>query len=493
MGPCSSQQRKPVSTSQALVPGLNQRMQRSFRYVPISLRHQNKVPQVPIIKLRKVWVQVVRYVKLGAFGEVRLVIHKSSGYKRAMKQIRKDKIIKEDEENMFSEVNTLKELDHPNIVKLHELFQDAKNYYLVTEYLEGGELFQKITDMKHFSEKMAADIMKQILAGVVHCHEKKVVHRDLKPENILFENKKPNSNLKIIDFGTSRKMETNQNLTKRLGTPYYIAPEVLKRNYNEKCDVWSCGVILYIMLCGYPPFGGQDQQILQNIELGKYEFDPEDWNKISEDAKNLIKRMLTKDYQLRISAQEAYNDPWIQKNAPNGPIDMKAIKNLSSFFGKNKVRAALMQFITTNLMTNTEKEGLLNEFKKIDKDGNGQISKDELLQVYMKQYDEIKAKQMVDDIFEKVDINRSGFVDFTEFMMSASSEEKLLSKIKLQQAFNMFDTNGDGQISREELQEIMGGVDDNLWTEILQMCDANGDGQISQQEFIDFLVKKYQQ
>ncbi|CAK80148.1 unnamed protein product (macronuclear) [Paramecium tetraurelia] len=486
MGPCSSQQRKPVSTSQALVPGTKPTNAEEFQVRPniFATLKQGSI---------STYYKIEKSLGAGAFGEVRLVIHKSSGYKRAMKQIRKDKIIKEDEENMFSEVNTLKELDHPNIVKLHELFQDAKNYYLVTEYLEGGELFQKITDMKHFSEKMAADIMKQILAGVVHCHEKKVVHRDLKPENILFENKKPNSNLKIIDFGTSRKMETNQNLTKRLGTPYYIAPEVLKRNYNEKCDVWSCGVILYIMLCGYPPFGGQDQEILQNIELGKYEFDPEDWNKISEDAKNLIKRMLTKDYQLRISAQEAYNDPWIQKNAPNGPIDMKAIKNLSSFFGKNKVRAALMQFITTNLMTNTEKEGLLNEFKKIDKDGNGQISKDELLQVYMKQYDEIKAKQMVDDIFEKVDINRSGFVDFTEFMMSASSEEKLLSKIKLQQAFNMFDTNGDGQISREELQEIMGGVDDNLWTEILQMCDANGDGQISQQEFIDFLVKKYQQ
>ncbi|CAD8073319.1 unnamed protein product [Paramecium sonneborni] len=486
MGPCSSQSRKPAATGQALVEGTQKGNIDGFKVGPdifVTLK-QGSISN---------FYKIEKSLGSGAFGEVRLVIHKSSGCKRAMKQIRKDKIIKEDEENMFSEVNTLKELDHPNIVKLHELFQDAKNYYLVTEYLEGGELFQKITDMKHFTEKMAADIMKQILAGVVHCHEKKVVHRDLKPENILFENKKPNSNLKIIDFGTSRKMENNQNLTKRLGTPYYIAPEVLKRNYNEKCDVWSCGVILYIMLCGYPPFGGQDQEILQNIEIGKYDFDPEDWSKISEDAKNLIKKMLTKDYQQRISAQEAYQDPWIQKNAPNGQIDLKAIKNLSSFFGKNKVRAALMQFITTNLMTNTEKEGLMIEFKKIDKDGNGQISKDELLQVYMKQYDEIKAKQMVDDIFEKVDINKSGFVDFTEFMMSAASEEKLLSKIRLQQAFNMFDTNGDGQISREELQEIMGGVDDNLWKEILQMCDANGDGQISQQEFIDFLVKKYQQ
>ncbi|CAD8061662.1 unnamed protein product [Paramecium primaurelia] len=485
MGPCSSQQRKPAKLP---IAGKNSGAQAGADEFKVGPDIFVTLKQGSISNFYK----IEKSLGSGAFGEVRLVIHKSSGCRRAMKQIRKDKIIKDDEENMFSEVNTLKELDHPNIVKLHELFQDTKNYYLITEFLEGGELFQKITEMKYFTEKMAADIMKQILGGVVHCHEKKIVHRDLKPENILFENKKQNSNLKIIDFGTSKKVESNQNLTKRLGTPYYIAPEVLKRNYNEKCDVWSCGVILYIMLCGYPPFGGQDQEILQNIEIGKYEFDPEDWNKISEEAKNLIKKMLTKDYTQRISAQEAFNDPWIQKNAPNAPIDFKAIKNLSTFFGKNKVRAALMQFISTNLMTNAEKEGLLNEFKKIDKDGNGQISKDELLQVYLKQYDEIKAKQMVDDIFDKVDTNKSGFVDFTEFITSAANEEKLLNKQRLQQAFNMFDTNGDGQISRDELQEIMGGIDDNLWKEILSMCDSDGDGQISQQEFIEFLVKKYE-
>ncbi|CAD8149985.1 unnamed protein product [Paramecium octaurelia] len=484
MGPCSSQQRKPGKyLDGGQKPGPNAKPD-EFKVGPdifITLK-QGSISN---------FYKIEKSLGSGAFGEVRLVIHKSSGCRRAMKQIRKDKIIKDDEESMFSEVNTLKELDHPNIVKLHELFQDQKNYYLITEFLEGGELFEKITEMKFFTEKMAADIMKQILGGVVHCHEKKIVHRDLKPENILFENKKPNSNLKIIDFGTSKKVENNQNLTKRLGTPYYIAPEVLKRNYNEKCDVWSCGVILYIMLCGYPPFGGPDQEILQNIEIGKYEFDPEDWCKISDEAKNLIKKMLTKDYTLRISAQEAFNDPWIQKNAPNAPIDFKAINNLSSFFGKNKVRAALMQFISTNLMTNAEKEELLNEFKKIDKDGNGQISKEELLQVYLKQYDEIKAKQMVDDIFDKVDMNKSGFVDFTEFITSAANEEKLLSKQRLQQAFNIFDTNGDGQISKEELQEIM-GMDDNIWKEILEMCDSNQDGQISLEEFFEFLLKKYQ-
>lgn len=278
----------------------------------------------------------------GAFGDVWLVIYKQTQQKRAMKHIKKDKIIKEDEDNMFAEVNILKELDHPNIVKLHELYQDTRNYYLITEYLEGGELFQKITDLKSFSEKMAADFMKQILSAVMYCHERKIVHRDLKPENILLESKKPGANLKVIDFGTSKKLVGDQKLKKRLGTPYYIAPEVLKRDYNEKCDVWSCGVILYIMLCGYPPFGGYDQEILQNIEIGKFEFDPEDWGKISEDAKNLIKKMLEKDPNKRISAKDAYNDPWIQKNAPSEKIDTKALKNMTNFYGKNKIRTALM-------------------------------------------------------------------------------------------------------------------------------------------------------
>ncbi|KAM3138561.1 hypothetical protein pb186bvf_009313 [Paramecium bursaria] len=429
----------------------------------------------------------------GAFGCVRLVTHKSTGNKRAMKQIKKDKIIKEDEESMFAEVNILKELDHPNIVKLHELFQDSKYYYLITEYLEGGELFDKIKQLHNFSEKMAADFMKQILSAVMYCHNRKIVHRDLKPENILLDSKKQGTNIKIIDFGTSRKMVGDQKLTKRLGTPYYIAPEVLKRNYNEKCDVWSCGVILYILLCGYPPFGGEEAEILQRIEAGKYEFDPEDWGKVSEDAKNLIRKMLEVDPNKRLSAKQAYDDPWIQKNAPNQALDPKAIKNLSSFQGKNKLKAAIMQFIATQIMTNQEKEELQKAFRLIDKNGDGKIGKDELFEVYSKQYDEIKANQMVDEIFDKVDSNKSGAIDYTEFISAASQEEKLLNKIKLEQTFKVFDINGDGQISREELAEIMGGaeLDDKQWKEILQQCDKNNDGQISQAEFIDLLMTKY--
>jgi len=138
------------------------------------------------------------------------------------------------------------------------------------------------------------------------------VHRDLKPENLIYESSNASSNLKIIDFGTSRKFDNDQKMTKRLGTPYYIAPEVLEQKYDNKCDIWSCGVIMYILLCGYPPFTGNNEtEIMTNVKKGKVEYDAEDWEPISLEAKNLINKMLTKDPTKRIDALSALNDPWI--------------------------------------------------------------------------------------------------------------------------------------------------------------------------------------
>ena len=146
------------------------------------------------------------------------VTHKTSGMVRAMKSLKKSSILKEEQERLFSEMNILKNLDHPHIVKLFELYQDQKYYFLVTEYLSGGELFDRIKSLNHFSEKQAADIMKQILMAIVYCHSQKIVHRDLKPENVIFISPSPDFNIKIIDFGTSRKFDPTKTMTKRLGT-----------------------------------------------------------------------------------------------------------------------------------------------------------------------------------------------------------------------------------------------------------------------------------
>lgn len=207
---------------------------------------------------------------------------------------------------------TLKRLDHPNILKLYEVFEDSKKYFLVTEYCKGGELFEEIVNKITFSEHEAAGIIKQVLQGVSYCHNIGIVHRDLKPENILVD-KEQGGILKIIDFGTSA--EFNKGDTAKLstihGTSYYIAPEVLQKKYDEKCDVWSIGVILYILLSGKPPFDGKsDNEITHKVLLGKYSMTDPVWEQISDAAKGLIHRMLDFDNKKRVTAREALQDPW---------------------------------------------------------------------------------------------------------------------------------------------------------------------------------------
>ena len=190
------------------------------------------------------------------------------------------------------EIAILQQLDHPNVLKLYEYFEDDRNVYLVTEICKGGELFDAIIKNEYFTEKKAAKIFKQILQSLNYCHNQGIAHRDLKPENFLFETKKEDSDLKIIDFGLSKIIKSNstteiagrdrvKNLDRmntKAGTPNYISPEVLAGNYGVECDLWSAGCILYILLCGYPPFyGDDDQEILSMVMRGKFDFDGEEW------------------------------------------------------------------------------------------------------------------------------------------------------------------------------------------------------------------------
>ncbi len=223
--------------------------------------------------------------------------------------------------------------------------------------------------------------MKQIFGAIQHCHIKRICHRDLKPENILFDSKLPNANLKVIDFGASTRFDPNSKLTKRIGTPFYVAPEILnKQPYDEKCDVWSLGVILYIMLCGYPPFWGKtDQEIYEKVKEGTVEFYNEDWDHISDDAKDLIRKMLTYKPSERISTAEAYAHPWIAHNVHVEPLDDKIMRKLATFTARNKIGVAFMQLIATQVLSTKETENLTKNFQSMDKNGDGMLSKEELI------------------------------------------------------------------------------------------------------------------
>jgi len=189
---------------------------------------------------------------------------------RAVKVILKHGFIDEDERMRFiSEVSLLQQMDHPNIIKLHEVYHDDCRFYVVTELCPGGELFDEIQNRKFFSEKDAAELMEQVLSAVYYCHKNQISHRDLKPENILLEG---NDRVKVIDFGTAMEFNPDVGMDHMLGTPYYIAPEILGRKpYNEKVDMWSLGVILYVLLTGRPPFYGRDDKdIIERVKIGTY-------------------------------------------------------------------------------------------------------------------------------------------------------------------------------------------------------------------------------
>lgn len=201
---------------------------------------------------------------------------------------------------------------------------------MVTEFVDGGELFTEIRKLCGLSEQLAANIMRQLLSAIEYCHKRGIVHRDLKPENILIEktDNKNELNIKVIDFGTATAFEPNSVLRKAIGTICYMAPEVFNMNYNEKCDIWSCGIILYILLSGHPPFeADNDEEVIDAIKEGKFDYQRYAWTQISDDAKDLINHMLVLQVKNRYSAQEAYSHKWIQNDLTK-PLDPKIMKDV---------------------------------------------------------------------------------------------------------------------------------------------------------------------
>jgi calcium-dependent protein kinase len=267
----------------------------------------------------------------GSFGTVRQALHKLTNQIRAVKILKK---AEQDDEKFFLEVDILARLTHPNIMQIYEFYDDQTNFYIVSEFCSGGELFDKISEKGIFSEKEAVHILKQILSAICYSHQNNVVHRDLKPENILLDDKSKEPIIKLIDWGGARYFSKNKKMTKISGTPYYIAPEVLNEVYDERCDIWSCGVILYILLCGYPPFNGDtDTEIMKAVKIGKYDFPSEEWGSISKEAKELVSNMLKYDPKKRFTAIQCLSHAWFknQEYSIDIKITQNAIKNMKQF------------------------------------------------------------------------------------------------------------------------------------------------------------------
>jgi calcium-dependent protein kinase len=439
--------------------------------------------------------QIGKKLGAGAYAEVHFCTHIEHNIPRAVKIINKRLLESEASKSQFiSEINILKMVDHPNIVRAIEFFEDDNQYYIVMEHCQGGELFDEIIRHKQFTEYQTAQIVKQVLGCVIYLHGIGVVHRDLKPENLLLEEKDDLLNIKLIDFGIATRIEKKE-ISGMIGTPSYIAPEVITGKYNEKCDVWSVGVIMYILLSGFPPFQADTQsKLFEQIKNYNYVLNTYGWEFVSKDAKNLIKNIFTPQ-KIRISAESALNHSWLVSQLRRDRKDLnsvrKVLNKLIHFKGNNKLEEATKLFIITQLMSNKDIKEARDIFRDLDLNGDGKLSREELLTGYKKFMPVASAMVLVDKIMIEVDTNNSGYIDYNEFLKAAIDVKSFASPEYLQSAFNLFDKDRSGKISLEELKTVLeaGAQDDHIFEGILKQVDKNGDGEIDIEEFAGILKK----
>ncbi|KAL6281229.1 hypothetical protein ACE6H2_018110 [Prunus campanulata] len=427
----------------------------------------------------------------GEFGITYLCTDRETKQALACKSISKRKLrTAVDIEDVRREVAIMSTLpEHPNIVKLKATYEDNENVHLVMELCEGGELFDRIVARGHYSERAAANVARTVAEVVRMCHANGVMHRDLKPENFLFSNKKEHSPLKAIDFGLSVFFKPGERFMEIVGSPYYMAPEVLKRNYGPEVDIWSAGVILYILLCGVPPFWAESEQgVALAILRGVIDFKREPWPQISESAKSLVRQMLEPDPRKRLTAQQVLEHPWLHnaKKAPNVPLGDIVRPRLKQFSVMNRFKKKALRVIAEHLSVK-EVEVIRDMFTLMDTDKDGKVTYEELKAGLQKVGSQL-AEPEVKMLMEVADVDGNGVLDYGEFAAVTIHLQRMENDEHLRRAFVFFDKDGSGYIELSELREGLldesGEIDNEVLNDIMREVDTDKDGRISYEEFV---------
>ena len=442
--------------------------------------------------------RILSIIGKGSFGTIYKVQHISSGLFRAMKTIKKTYISMQDDEQKFlKEIEILMQVDHPNIIKIFEYYTDEVNFMLITEFIGGGDLYASLIKFKVFSEENAANIMYQLLSAVSYLHSKNIVRRDIKPENILVDTlrlKKNEISIKLVDFGTSNYFNKGCKLSLKMGSPYYIAPEVLNDCYNEKCDMWSCGILMYILITGKPPFIGKSvTHLIDNVMRGSFDNIEANLKKVSPSARDLIHKLLTRDYIKRNSAEDALKSDWIAKfhekenNKVNVEFAKSILESIKEFSCKEKLQQATIAYIVHFLGAIDEVEELKKIFQLLDKSGDGRLTYSELREGFGRIFGKTVSDFEMEKIALDIDQDKNGYIEFEEFLRVSLNKTTLLSKENLKIAFDNFVKNGDGILSVEEIKEALGTENNDYIDKLVDKIDENHDGVISFTEFSNLM------
>ena len=441
----------------------------------------------------------------GSYGTVYSAINILTGSKIAMKKIEKIKENEIDDLQIKNEIDILKKLDHPNIVKIYEFYDTKKNYFIITEYCKHGELYSYIK--YSYTETQLAVLFYQVFSGLCYLHDNHILHRDLKLENIMIsEIEKDLSShydffwIKIIDFGTAKIFKKSKNEKTVVGSSYYIAPEVLKQKYNEKCDTWSVGVILYMLIVGRAPFDGKtDEEIIENIKKGKYNKKHPKLVNSSEEVQNLVFSLLETNIKKRLSSKEALNHPWFKKyngrslfsNFTDKDINIY-IDHLLTYKYQSKFQQLVLAFIVHNIPHSHETKIILKMFRYFNTSGDCKLTKKELTSGLYQFRTHEQVDEVIDDIFLLLDGDNNGYIEYEEFLRACMDKKRILTNDALLYAFRFLDKDEAGKLDVKKIMYAFVTKHNKTLEEIIintiKEVDHDNDGIIDFQGFKELML-----